>query len=199
MLRIALVATLLLITWTISTANVGGIPYSAGSYGTCQYDTCGITLTTSSSVAINITPTPGSTTCTVNNDVVTVTTGSSTGYSVTLTDTDISNLLSGPTSISASTGTPAAPVALTANSWGYRVDNVAGFGVGPTTALTNTTIPSQAFAAVPLSSGTPALIRTTSVADSSAVNTSVWYGVCADTNIQSGTYTDSVTYTAVIN
>jgi hypothetical protein len=150
-------------------------------------------------VGVNVTPAAGSTKCTVSNDIVTATTDSSTGYTVSLTDTDTSNALTGPASITASSAAPASPAVLGTNTWGYRVDNIAGFGAGPTSSLTNGAVPSLTFAGVPISSGTPGLIRTTNSADTGTVNTSVWYGVCADSNLQSGSYNDSVTYTAVIN
>jgi hypothetical protein len=116
-----------------------------------------------------------------------------------MTDTDTTNMLTGPASIAANSSTSSSPTALTANTWGYRVDSVDGFGAGPTSVVSSGSIPSLTFAGVPISSGTPALIRTTSTNDTSPVNTSVWYGVCANSVLQSGAYTDGVTYTALIN
>lgn len=156
-------------------------------------------MASSGSISVDITPAGGTTKCTISSDTVTATTGSSTGYTITLNDADTSNALTGPASIVASTATSSSPSVLTANTWGYRVDTIAGFGAGPTTAITNASIPSATFAGVPISTDTPGLIRTTNTADSGTVNTSVWYGVCASSNLQSGAYSDSVTYTAVIN
>jgi len=187
------------IGWIISGHSAAALNYSAGTFGTCTYNTCGITLATSTSISLNVTPSGGSTKCTVSNDVVTATTAASTGYTITMTDTDTTNALAGPATIAASAATPASPAVLTANTWGYRIDSVASFGAGPTSAISSAAIPAQTFAGVPLSSGTPGLIRTTSTADSGTVNTSVWYGVCADSSLQAGAYTDGVTYTAVIN
>lgn len=199
LLFIAALITICL-TFALSFHSVSGISYGSGTYGTCTYNTCSITLTTSGTIAANVTPAAGATRCSVAKDTVTATTDSSTGYTVTLNDTDTTNTLVGPSaSISASAGTPASPVALAANTWGYRVDSIGGFGAGPTSAVTNGAVPSVTFAAVPLSSGTASTIRTTSTADGTAVATPVWYGVCANTSLTSGAYTDSVTYTAVIN
>lgn len=190
----------IIISWALLSHPVAGINYGAGTYGTCNFGTCGISLATSGSISANVTPTAGSAQCTVNNDVVTATTDASTGYTINLTDTDTTNTLDGSaSSITASSGTPASPTVLTANTWGYRVDSIASFGAGPTGAISNATIPAQTYAGVPISSGTPGLIRTTSIADTGIVNTSVWYGVCVDSSLKSGSYTDSVTYTAVIN
>ena len=188
-----------IITWAFFTRPAAGINYSAGTYGTCTYGTCSISLSTSGSISANITPIAGATACTVSSDSVTATTDSSTGYTVTLTDADTSNALNGPTSITANSSSSTSPSLLSANTWGYRVDNVDGFGAGPTSAVSNGTIPTVKFAGVPISTGSPALIRTTATSDSGTVSTSVWYGVCANNSLQSGSYSDSVTYTAVIN
>ncbi len=198
-LTLAVAILVTVITWALLAHPAAGMNYSAGTYGTCQYGSCGISLTTSGSLSADVTPAAGSTKCTVNNDIVTVTTDSSTGYTVTLTDTDTTNTLVGPTTIAASSATPASPAVLTANTWGYRVDSIAGFGAGPTSSASSGAIPSETYAGVPISSGTPGTIRTTSVADTGTVNTSVWYGVCASSSLASGSYTDNVTYTAVTN
>ncbi|HEY8992473.1 MAG TPA: hypothetical protein VIM37_01325 [Candidatus Microsaccharimonas sp.] len=190
---------LCLVILSLFSHHAFGINYSAGTYGTCTYGSCSITLTTSGSITADVTPAIGSTKCTVSNDVVTATTDSSTGYTVTLNDTDTSNTLSGPVSITANSSTSSSPSLLTANTWGYRVDSIDSFGAGPTSAISSGVIPALTFAGVPISSDTPGLIRTTSTADTGTVNTSVWYGVCANTSLQSGSYNDGVTYTAVIN
>lgn len=200
LLLLAAALLLSLITFGVLLHPAAAITYGAGSYGTCSYGTCSITLTTSGSIAANVTPAAGATRCSVSKDTVTATTDSSTGYTVTLTDTDTTNTLAGTSSnIIASTGTPASPVVLAANTWGYRVDSIASFGAGPTSAITNAAVPTVTFAAVPLSSGTAGLIRSTTSADGTAVATPVWYGVCANTSLTSGSYSDSVTYTATIN
>lgn len=196
---LALAVLTFFIAWTLLTHTAAGINYSTGTYGSCTYGTCSISLATSGSISANIIPTAGQTKCTVSNDVVTATTDSSTGYTVTLADSDTANNLDGPTTIAANTSTSSSPTTLVANSWGYRVDAVDGFGAGPTTTVSSGAIPSLTFAGAPLSTGTPALIRTTNTTDTGTVNTSVWYGVCANSSLQSGAYTDSITYTAVIN
>ncbi len=196
----ALVAAIFifLTLWGFSTIPVFGISYSSGTYGTCTYGSCSISLTTSGTIAINVTP-AGGTKCTVSNDTVTATTDASTGYTVTLNDSDTSNALNGPTSIAGSSATPASPATLSTNTWGYRIDTIAGFGAGPTSSVSNGSVPSQTFAGIPISTDTPGLVRTTNTADTGTVSTSVWYGVCADASLQNGSYTDNVTYTAVVN
>lgn len=176
-----------------------GNTYGSGTYGSCQYSSCSITLTSTGTITDAITPTSGSSTCSIANDAVSVTTGSSTGYTVSLIDNDTSNQMTGSNggTISASSGTSSAPTTLSVNTWGYRVDGAAAFGAGPTSATTNTTTPSLTFAAVPLSSGTPDTIISSSVAASTPATTNVWYGTCTDVTIPSGSYTDSVVYTAL--
>ena len=177
------------------------IKYSSGSYGTCSYNTCSIGLSSSGSVAINVTPSGSSTLCTVQSDSVTATTNSSTGYTVTMTDGDTATSLStgGAGSIASTSGTASSPIALTANKWGYRIDNLAGFGAGPTSSLSNGSIPSLAFAGIPPSNGTPDTVRYTTTTDSGTVSTPVWYGVCADATLPAGSYSDNIVYTAVVN
>lgn len=179
---------------------VYGVTYGEGSYGACQYQTCSISLSSSGNVSVDVTPAGSTTKCSVKFDNVSVTTGSSTGYSVSLSDGNSSNLMTGPVSstISPVSGTDVSPVSLSANHWGYRVDGMAGFGTGPTNEATNSSVPALSFAAVPVSSSQNVIATSASAANTPAT-TSVWYGVCADSGLASGTYTDDVVYTAVIN
>lgn len=178
--------------------RASGLPYGTGTYGTCQYNTCGISLTTSNLVTLDITGNGGSTTCTVASDTATVTTSSSTGYSLSLSATNATNVLSGGTDvITAIGGSPAVPITLTANTWGFRVDGLSGFGAGPTSAASNVSIPSATFAGVPVFAS-PTTIASTA-APAAGVVTTVWYGACADSTIIADTYTDVVLYTAVVN
>lgn len=171
--------------------------YGSGAYGACQYQTCSISLASSGTVNLPITPGSG-TTCTTASDTVTVTTGSSTGYTLQLAASDGSNaLMNGSATIPAGAGTQTSPTALTANTWGYRVDGVGGFGAGPTMAGTNTGVPAEPFAAVPVAASPDTIASTASSATNEA--THVWYGVCADMATQAGAYSDTVTYTAVVN
>ncbi|HSX30983.1 MAG TPA: hypothetical protein VLE99_03640 [Candidatus Saccharimonadales bacterium] len=175
------------------------INYGKGTYGACQFGACSISLSTSGSVALNVTPT-GSGSCTIQKDIVTVTTSNSSGYTLSLTNSSTNTaLLNGANSLAASSGTQASPTALSANKWGYRVDGAGGFGAGPTNAQTNVSVPATTFAGVPASNGTPSTLATTNTSAGTGSATSVWYGVCANTNQPSGTYTTAVTYTAVAN
>lgn len=154
-------------------------------------------LTSDGTVNVNVVPS-GSGTQTIASDTVTVSTSDSSGYTLNLSETGASsNLVSGSDTIPASSGTKTSPVAMSADTWGYRVDSLGGFGAGPTSPQTSSAIGSIKFAAVP-ASGSPDTIKTTS---GTATNdtTTVWYGVAATTSQPTGTYTNSVTYTATAN
>ena len=156
-----------------------------------------ISITSNSTVNIALAPTATGSVTSSNSDVVTVSTNNSTGYNLTLSSsTANTNLTSGANTIAASAGTQAAPVQLTANTWGYRVDGVGSFGTGPTTALTNATSSTQTFAGVP-ATGAAHNIKSTST-PANADQTTVWYGVNVDATKPTGTYSNIVTYTAVV-
>lgn len=156
-------------------------------------------LSSSGTVNINATPT-GAGVQTIASDTVTVSTNATAGYTLKLGETAAStDLVSGSDTIPAVTGgTFASPTALTANSWGYRVDGAGGFGAGaPTEAVSNEPISSTTFAAVP-ATASPDTLKTTATTAANDT-TLVWYGIAVDTTAASGTYTNSVTYTATAN
>lgn len=132
-----------------------------------------------------------------NKDTVSVSTNNSTGFTLTLRDSDTTyTLASGPNSFAASSGTPASPAALANNTWGWRVDGLGGFDAGPSAVLSNAAPSSITYAAIP-SNSAPYSINTTGTAGTSAVD--VWYSARANDTQPTGTYTDTVTYTATIN
>lgn len=155
-------------------------------------------FTTNGTVNINTAPTAAGVQ-TIASDVVTISTNNAAGYTLKLAETTGSNTLtSGANTIAASSGSQSTPVAMAANTWGYRVDGVGGFGSGPTSAATNSAISgSIKFAAVP-ATASPNTIKTTA-ATASNDTTTVWYGVATNTSTPSGTYTNGVTYTATTN
>jgi len=154
-------------------------------------------FSSSGTVAINATPTAGGVQ-TTNNDVVTVSTNNTAGYTLQLNETSASTaLVATGGSIPATTGTIASPVALAVNTWGFRVDSstIGGFGATATTPATNAAIGAVKYAAIPT---TAATIKTTS-ATATNDTTNVFYSVAVNTATPSGSYTNSVTYTAVTN
>ena len=174
------------------------LPYGSGLYGTCAYSSCGLIISTNGNVSLSVTPT-ASGVYTTQSDSVSVTTNASTGYTLTLNDASTDNrLLNGSDFINASTGSQATPAARSMNSWGYRIDNLGGFGAGPTTAEQNALSSGYTFAGLPASNQTADTIKVTS-GPASADITTVWYGVAVDSSLPSGSYATTVTYTAVTN
>ena len=157
-----------------------------------------ITLSTSGTVTLNVVPT-GAGAMSSNFDTVTVATNNSSGYTLTLANTDAdTDLEDGANAIAADSGTQVSPSStLTNNRWGYRVDGLGGFGAGPTAAETNVASSAYSWAGVP-ATGSANTIKTTTEESGSDVTT-VWFGVRADTSNPSGTYSDTVTYTATTN
>ncbi len=155
-------------------------------------------FTTNGTVNVNVTPT-GSGAQTLASDTVTISTNDSSGYTLQLAESSATTTLtSGSNTIPASSGTQTTPVVMAVNTWGYRVDSLGGFGAGPTSSQNSTAISGTIkFAGVP-ASGSPNTLKTTS---GTATNdtTTVWYGVAADTTQPTGTYTNTVTYTATTN
>jgi hypothetical protein len=176
--------------------------YGSGNYGSCQYGGCSITLSSNSTVNVNVSPVSGGS-CTIQSDSVGVLTDNTNGYTLTVTTSGTNtNLVNGGNTISPNGGTFASPSALTVSSWGYRVDGLGSFGSGPTTAQSNVSpgsISGLTFAAMAASNQTPVQLATTSVPADPTVTTTVWYGVCAGTTQAAGTYSTQVTYTGVTN
>ncbi len=131
-----------------------------------------------------------------NKDEVTVTTTDTDGYTLTLKDADTTyTLASGGDSFAASAGTPASPITLVNNTWGWRVDSLAGFGAGPTSVISSAAPSALTFAAIP-ANGSPYTIN--SAGTNGTEVTEVWYSARALNTQPSGTYTDLVTYTAAV-
>jgi len=173
--------------------------YGSGDYGNCDYGSCTITLTSGGTTTVNVVPTPTGK-CTVQSDTASVLTDNTTGYSLSMTTSTTNNAMTGSSgSINASSGTAASPVTLAMNTWGYRVDGLSGFGAGPTTSQNSGSIPSTTFAGVPPSNLAGTQVASSASAANPAVDTTVWYGVCANSAVPSGTYSVTVTYTAVTN
>ncbi|HSX06614.1 MAG TPA: hypothetical protein VLG92_02755 [Candidatus Saccharimonadia bacterium] len=193
------ISTIFSVMLLLVTVPALAINYGSGTYGSCQFGSCSITIGSSGTVNVDVIPT-GSGSCTIQKDAVTVTTSNTSGYTLSLADTSTNTaLLKGASTIAASSASQASPAPLAINHWGYRVDGVGGFGAGPTSAQTNTGVGTTTFAGIPASNGTPSTLASTSTAASSGSTTNVWYGVCANVSIVSGSYTSQVLYTAVTN
>lgn len=156
-----------------------------------------ISMTTSGTVTLGVTPAGGAR-LSSGSDTVSVSTNNSTGFNLTLSNQDTTTtLVNGGNTIAAHAGTQASPTSLVANRWGYRVDGVGGFGAGPTSSETNAASSSYTWAGVP-SSVSPNQLKNTNTTASNNTTT-VWYVVMVDESVPNGTYSDTVTYTAVTN
>lgn len=167
---------------TIITANLGST----------------ISLTTSGTVSINITPTSSGSASSAS-DTVSVSSNNTSGYTLSLKDSDtVLTLTKGSDTIDNHTGSFDSPSTLANNSWGYRVDGVGSFGSGPTSAETNQANLTGTWAGIKSSSDTDDVLKVTS---SVALDdeTIVWFGVKADTSKPNGAYTNTVVYTATTN
>jgi hypothetical protein len=183
-------------------AGFVGVPFAGYAATTSQSTTINasiasvISMTTSGTVSISITPVSGGSQ-TSASDTVTVNSNNSAGYVLTLANADTTlTLANGGNTIAAHAGTQGTPTALANNSWGYAVGGLGTFDASYST-ITNATSSSTKWAGVPSSSSPNTLKTTAAVATNDT--TTVWYSVKADTSKPNGTYTDTVTYTATTN
>ena len=155
-----------------------------------------ISVSTSTTVAIALTPTAGGVVSS-NSDAVAVSTNNALGYILQLADSDATvNLVNGASNITPSAASFATPAALTNDKWGFAV---AGLGTFDASYSAETSNGSSTSKWAPVSGTGPGnTIRTTATTASAQVTT-VWYGVKATTALPNGTYSDTVTYTATTN
>lgn len=194
--RVLFGALLLCIT---TTQSLLAAPYGISSYGDCGAygEGCNtISLGTSGSVALELSPTSTGV-YSIEKDEVTVTTTSNSGYELRISSSSATtnSLENGASLIAATNGSSAAPAPLAVNEWGYRVDGEGEFGVGPTVAAENQLTNTALFAAVPLL-GNEDVVKATSTSALSGDTTTIWYGVRADITRPAGTYSATVLYTA---
>ena len=156
-----------------------------------------ISLLNTGTVNLPVTPVSGGAQTTAS-DTVLVSTNNTSGYTLSLKDSDATTALTKDSdTIPASSNTYASPAVLANNTWGYRVDDsaIGGFGAGPTTASTDQTTNAALFSGIHTTDDTIKSTTTTTAGDTIYV----WYSVKADTSNPNGTYTDTVTYTATTN
>lgn len=161
-----------------------------------------ISISSADTVSFAIAPT-GSGALTNDSDVVTVSTNRTTGYTLTLADTDATTtLVSDSNTFTASAGTKTVPITLANGTWGYAVaSSTTGLGTNGFDATysveTNATSSTSKWSGVP-ATGAPVMIKTTATTATNDATT-VWYAARANTSQPTGTYTGSVTYTATTN
>lgn len=202
MMKRGLLALVAILLSTVIIPSVFATPYGLGTYGSCTYNqTCTITMSTSSPVSLNTSPT-ASGVYTIDNDQVTVTTNSTDGYILSL-ESDLgypfggSLIAPGWLTVPGVAGTPASPQTLSNNTWGFRVDDLGSFGSGPTSNIQNQSSSSLTFASVSLN-GSPETIKTNITGSPSGEITNVWYGIKTTSSQQAGNYSATVVYTAIM-
>ncbi len=161
-----------------------------------------ISISSGPTVAISLTPTTGGVVSSAS-DTVSVSTNKTNGYTLTMKDADTSaNLVSGSDNITPF-GSTTTPGALTNGTWGWAVASgttgvgISGFDASYSTESDNASSASK-WVGVPLSSGSASTIKSTSTTASGDATT-VWYAARVNTSQPTGTYTDTVTYTATTN
>ena len=147
---------------------------------------------TSGTVSLPIIPTVSGS-FTSASDTVVAGTNNPTGYKLQISGSPTA-LTNGGNTIPASLGTPASPVTLAADTWGYHVDGQFNF-TGTGAAVTDQASLAGNWAGV---TGTAVAIKNVATATASD-STTVWFGAGATTNKPGGSYSAVVTYTAVTN
>jgi hypothetical protein len=156
-----------------------------------------ISMTTSGTVAISLTPTVGGVVSSAS-DTVTVNTNRTTGYNLKLSASDATaNLTSGANTITPHAGTFGTPTALANGTWGYRIVNAGGFTATAYSAETNNAASTSTWAGVPTNAA-PQTVKTTATTATNDVTT-VWYAAKVTSSQPGGAYSDTVTYTATTN
>ena len=159
-----------------------------------------ISITTSGTVTLNITPVSGGNQSSAS-DTVTVNTNNATGYNLAVKDADATlTLTNGANTIAASSNTFAGATTLANNTWGWAVANTTtgigsnGFDASYST-FTDQSSHASHWAGITASDQQFKNTSTTATNDT----TTVWYSAKADTTKPNGTYTDTVVYTATTN
>lgn len=161
-----------------------------------------ISMSTSGTVSLTLNP-AGSGVVSSASDTVSVTTNKANGYNLSVADNDATTtLVSGANTLTASSGTKTAPVALTNGTWGFAVaSGTTGIGTNgfdaSYSAESSSTSSTSKWAGMP-ATGSPMMIKTTATT-ASADTTTVWFAAKVATSQPTGTYTDTVTYTATTN
>lgn len=154
-----------------------------------------VSNTDGASTGFNILPTATGVMST-DSDVVTVSTNSTAGYNLSISASDTTAILTGSVSdtIPASANTYTSPTTLAVNTWGYAVAGLGTFDASYT-QLTNA-VNGGKWAGMPVLASLQNIKSTATTATNDT--TTVWYAVHANMGTDAGTFTDGVTYTALV-
>ncbi|HSX31227.1 MAG TPA: hypothetical protein VLE99_04885 [Candidatus Saccharimonadales bacterium] len=150
-------------------------PFGQGKFGAGLFGSqTSLTIALGGNVSLSLTPSGGNFSGNGSN-TVTVTSNDTVGYSLYIYAPSGTSLVNGSATIAASSNS--SPASLATNTWGYNT-------TGSTTNFMGIT-------------ATPVLLKTASGPYESGDTTTVTYGVLADGAEPDGSYTATVTYTAV--
>ena len=148
-----------------------------------------LAITAPDKLDLNLTPSSSGTLAT-SDATVNVSTNNSTGYTLSMSTTTDNTALThtnGTNSINSTSSPVSSPTALSSNTWGWY----------PSSLATNPGGSNYQFAAIPsLSSAYP--LKSTD-AMSTNDETTVSFGVMADTSIPAGSYSNTITFTTIAN
>lgn len=156
---------------------------------------------TTPTVSVSLTP-GGSAVESVGSDTVSVSTNDTDGYTLDVAASDASNDLdsaTGPGTYSIGVTTPTTPATATTldtNSWGWCVVGLGSCSGSYTVSNNQSAGASGNWIAMPVS-GSDVEVKSTS-GTASNDTTVFYYGVNVDTSQETDTYTDAVTYTALV-
>ena len=162
-----------------------------------------LTLNATGSVSLNMSPTAAGSLA-AGKDTLNIKTNA-TGYQLYLSmnsDTPDSNRLyqngdaTSSNYLAAAPGNFTTPVALTNDTWGYAVSGIGSFDASYTTPSPDA---ASKWAAVPLYSYAQLIKTATAANPDPGDNLDIYYGVKATTLLPSGTYSNTVAYTAIAN
>lgn len=183
-------------TFRVAAVNSAGIGvYSATQTSQTLY----ITVSGAEFVNLSVTPTAAGRTSSTSH-TITTSTNSSAGYRLLLSTVSSNrSLVKGLDSIDPLGGNAVSPLTIAANTWGYRVDGLGGFGAGPTSVETDVASSAFTWAGVPGLGSATQIYHQNIPTTTTGQTTRIWYALNSTAAKPSGTYTQTVTYTAISN
>ena len=156
---------------------------------TIKVETVLAMTTNTNNLSLSILPTPDGTLSTGEVDVD-ISTNNFTGYTLSMSTTTDNTALThtnGTNSINSTSSPVSAPTALSSNTWGWY----------PSSLATNPGGSNYQFAAIPSLSSAYTLKSTDAMSTND--ETTVSFGIMADTSIPAGSYSNTITFTAITN
>ena len=169
--------------------SASGAESAAVAPVTIKVETVLAMTTNTNNLSLSILPTPDGTLSTGEVDVD-ISTNNSTGYTLSMSTTTGNTALThtnGTNSINSTSSPVSSPTALSSNTWGWY----------PSSLATNPGGSNYQFAAIPSLSSAYTLKSTDAMSTND--ETTVSFGIMADTSIPAGSYSNTITFTAIAN